>query len=55
MLQDVLKTLGEVPADSNTAVPKKTIRILDCGVNGLQKKYDLTAEQIDSEEDVSED
>lgn len=52
---DVLKTLGDVPTDPNTAVPKKTIRIIDCGVNGLEKKYDLTQEQFDSEEDIQED
>lgn len=51
----MLKTLGDVPTDPNTAVPKKTIRIIDCGVNGLEKKYDLTPEQFDSEEDIQED
>ena len=40
-LQDVIKTLGDVPSDPNTAVPKKKVKITDCGINEVDKKYDL--------------
>ena len=53
--QDVVNTIGEVPTDSNNAMPRKTVKIIDCGVNGLEKKYELTPEQVDSTEDISED
>ena len=44
--------MGEVPADPNTAVPKKKISIVDCGVNNLDRKYELSSDQIDSIEDL---
>ena len=49
---DVVNALGEVPADPYTAVPKKRIRIVDCGVNELKDKYKLTEEQLDSQKDL---
>ncbi|KAL5005088.1 hypothetical protein ScPMuIL_018544 [Solemya velum] len=49
---DVLKTIGEVPTNSETAIPKKSVKIIDSGVVGLESKYDLTMEQILSEKDV---
>jgi len=52
---DVLKTLGDVPADSNTAVPKNNIRIVDCGVNQLEKRYELSPDQVDSADDLNLD
>lgn len=52
---DVIKTLGEVPTDPNTALPKRLIRIIDCGVVGIDRKYELSLDQVDSEEDISED
>ncbi|KAL4227797.1 hypothetical protein ACF0H5_013233 [Mactra antiquata] len=52
---DVLRTIGEVKADPNTAVPKNSIRIVDCGVNNLEKKYELTLDQVDSDDDVNLD
>ena len=47
-----MKTIGDVPADPNTAVPKKRVKIIDCGLNELDKKYDLTEDQLDSIEDL---
>jgi len=49
---DVIETLGNVPSDPNTAVPKKEVRIKDCGQNELDKKYTLTEAQLKSEEDL---
>lgn len=49
---EVLKTLGEVDSDANTAVPKNRVRIIDCGLNKLDASYDLTKEQIESTEDM---
>ena len=53
MLQETVKAIGEVESDPNTAVPKKKIRIINCGLNDLQKKYDLTEDQLDSQEDLN--
>ncbi|CAH1797589.1 unnamed protein product [Owenia fusiformis] len=49
---DVIRTLGEVPADPNTAVPKKKVKIVDCGIVGIEKKYDLKNDELDSEDDL---
>lgn len=49
---ETIKILGEVPSDSNTAVPKKKVKVIDCGLNTLEEKYDLTEGQLDSEEDL---
>ena len=51
-LQDVVRTIGEVQADSRTAVPKKNIKLIDCGVVGIDKKYELTDAQAESDEDM---
>lgn len=51
-VKDVVKTLGEVRADPNTAVPRKRVKIIDCGLNELSKKYDLSEEDLDSEKDL---
>ena len=50
--QDVINVLGEVPSDPNTALPRKTVKIVDCGLNDLKEKYDLTEDQLDSTEDL---
>lgn len=47
-----MKTIGDVESDSNTAVPKKRVKIIDCGLNNVEKKYDLTESQIDSTDDI---
>ena len=52
MFQDVLRNLGEVESDPNTAIPKYKITIVDCGLNELDKKYDLTEEEADLTEDL---
>lgn len=52
IFQDVIQTIGEVPTDSRTAVPKKTVKIIDCGVVGIEKKYELTEEQATSDSDL---
>jgi len=49
---DVISTLGEVPTDSSNAVPKKSVKIVDCGVVGLKDKYDLSAADLDSTSDL---
>ena len=49
---NVVEVLGEVPSDPNTAVPKKSVRITDCGVNKLDQPYDLKPDQLDSTEDL---
>ena len=52
VLQDVIRTIGEVEADSQTAIPKKSIRVIDAGIGNIEKKYDLTEDQINSDEDI---
>lgn len=49
---DVLRALGDVPTDPNNAVPKTSVRIVDCGVNKLKDKYELTDAEIESEQDL---
>ena len=50
--QDVVETLGDVPSDENTAVPRRKVKIVDCGVNELDKPYDLEEDQLDSTKDL---
>ena len=49
---DVVEVLGDVPADVNTAVPEKEVTIVDCGLNPMDRKYDLTPDQLDTTEDL---
>lgn len=49
---DTVRTIGEIPSDSRTAVPQLEVRIVDCGVNRLDRKYDLSPEDLDSTEDL---
>jgi len=49
---DVVKTIGEVPSDPNTALPKVKVSITDCGVNPLERKYDLDEDYLDSTDDI---
>jgi len=48
----VIEAIGEVPSDDKTAFPKKKVTIVDCGLNNLKEKYDLTEDQLDSTEDL---
>jgi len=50
---DVVKTIGEVESSMETATPKKRILIVDCGLNKLEKKYDLKEGELDSIEDLN--
>ncbi|KAK2162990.1 hypothetical protein NP493_1492g00010 [Ridgeia piscesae] len=49
---DVIETINEVPVVDNTATPAKRIKITDCGMNDLERSYDLTEEQMASTEDL---
>ena len=49
---DVIETLATVEANDKTGVPKKKTRIVDCGVTDLEKKYELTEEQLDTTDDL---
>ena len=49
---EVVSTLGEVKSDIYTAVPELSVRVVDCGVNSLDRKYTLTEEQLDTTEDL---
>jgi hypothetical protein len=33
-------------------VPKKSVKIIDCGIVGIEKKYELTEAQAASDEDL---
>jgi len=48
---DVIMTLGDVPTDRETSIPKMTVKITDCGVKSVAK-YDLTQDQLDLDEDL---
>ena len=49
---DVIETLGDVPSNPNTAKPRRSVKIVDCGLNNLKQKYELTEDQLDSIEDL---
>ncbi|KAJ8303940.1 hypothetical protein KUTeg_017523 [Tegillarca granosa] len=49
---DVIKAIGEVELQKDSAMPKKTVKIIDSGTVGIDKKYELTEEQIESEQDI---
>ena len=55
LFQDVIKTIGEVPVDGNTAVPKRSIRIIDSGTIDVDHKYELQLRHIDSDEDCDDE
>ncbi|KAL5004805.1 hypothetical protein ScPMuIL_018261 [Solemya velum] len=49
---DVLKTIGEVQMVRDTTEPKKTIKVVDSGVNNLEKSYTLSEKDYLKEEDL---
>lgn len=49
---DVIKTIGDVDSDISTARPKKKITIVDCGLNKIEKKYELKENELESTEDL---
>ncbi|XP_033749575.1 peptidyl-prolyl cis-trans isomerase-like [Pecten maximus] len=49
---DVVRQIGEVPASNVNALPKRKVAIVNCGVVGIQKKYELTEEQMASDDDI---
>ena len=52
LLQDVIEVMGEVPANPHNAIPKKKVKLVDCGMNEIQGKYDLPEDWLDSQEDL---
>jgi cyclophilin family peptidyl-prolyl cis-trans isomerase len=48
---DVVKTIGEIDTDAR-AVPKKRVKIIDCGVKQLKTPYELKPNQLDLETDL---
>lgn len=48
---DVVEKVGNVPVKPNTAIPERKIKIVDCGLNDLEKKYDLSDAQFLGTED----
>uniref|UniRef100_A0A1I8FHN5 PPIase cyclophilin-type domain-containing protein n=1 Tax=Macrostomum lignano TaxID=282301 RepID=A0A1I8FHN5_9PLAT len=48
---DVVKTVGEVPSDPDTAVPQAH-HDEDCGVVGIKERYELKPSELDSTDDV---
>ena len=47
-----MKTLNEVPTVPESSWPTKKMKVLDCGINTLTKKYELTDKQLDSVDDI---
>ena len=47
---DVVRTLGELESDPNTAIPAKRILISDCGTNLLDRKYEMSEDMLDNVE-----
>ncbi|XP_060063695.1 uncharacterized protein LOC132544141 [Ylistrum balloti] len=49
---DVVRTISNVELRKGTATSKKEVLIKDSGVNEIDEKYELTPEQIKSNEDI---
>jgi cyclophilin family peptidyl-prolyl cis-trans isomerase len=49
---DTVRTIGELSTNPKTALPDLEVRIVDCGLNNLDRKYDLKPEELDSTEDL---
>ncbi|XP_064653321.1 peptidyl-prolyl cis-trans isomerase B-like [Lineus longissimus] len=47
-----VETVGNVKANPDTAVPETKVTIVDCGLNKLEKPYDLSGDDLDSTEDL---
>ncbi|KAJ8303943.1 hypothetical protein KUTeg_017526 [Tegillarca granosa] len=50
---DVIKTLGDLELKKETSMPVKNVKIIDCGIVGIDRKYELSNEQVDSDEDIN--
>lgn len=49
---DVVRKIGDIESDKKTAVPKYKVQVIDCGVNDLDAKYELTGDQLTNEADI---
>jgi cyclophilin family peptidyl-prolyl cis-trans isomerase len=49
---DTVRTIGELATNPKTAQPELEVRIVDCGVDRLDRKYDLKPEDLDSTDDL---
>lgn len=49
---DTVRTIGELSTNPKTALPDLEVRIVDCGLNNLDRKYDLKPEELDSTDDL---
>lgn len=50
---DVVNTIGDLPTNKENAMPKKRVRIVDCGVVGIKKPYTLAKADLDSTADLA--
>jgi len=48
---DAINSLGELETDKH-AVPKKKVKIVDCGVKQLKTPWEMAVKQMDSEQDL---
>ena len=53
-MQDVIRKISEVETNKDTGMPKRKIKIVDCGAEDV-KKYCLTEGEIKAEEDIEKD
>ena len=53
-MQETVRKLGEVAVNPDTAEPEFEVKIVDCGLNSLSKKYDLAATELDSVTDLKQ-
>ena len=47
---DVIRIIGELEYHEPTAVPKNKVMITDCGTTLLDRKYEMTEDQLDAED-----
>jgi len=51
--QETVRRVGDVSTDPETAEPRHSVRVVDCGLNSLKNKYDLAPAQLDSVTDIN--
>jgi peptidyl-prolyl cis-trans isomerase B (cyclophilin B) len=49
---DVVEKLGNVPVKPDSAIPELKVMIVNCGLNNIDRKYEMTQQQLASTEDL---
>jgi len=50
-LQDVVRKIADLEVNPSNAVPVNNVKITDCGLVGIKKKYIMTQEVLEAEDE----